>query len=200
MTLSFTPAETHETMDTDLKLSPDEFTQEFLDLSSGLKHHALRLTKNDTDAEDLLSDTYMQALQNLNKFKAGSNLKAWLFTIMRNIFINNCRRAGLAQKVYDSPHLQQDIMPRHPSTKDPNSFTADDFQDEVLEALQGVSSKLIPPFMLVHMADYSYQEAATELGIPPGTVMSRIHRTRKALKQALSALGDPQLEYGISAK
>lgn len=149
--------------------------------SKVLKPYALKLTKDTMDAEDLMQDTILRALKNTDKFESGSNLKAWLYTIMKNIFINNYRKNARMQTVIDS--TANEFLINNSNTVNNqaiNNFIAEDIN----KALMKISVELRTPF-LMHYKGFKYNEIADKLRLPLGTVKSRIFLARKELTELL---------------
>ncbi len=148
-----------------------------------LKSVAFNLTKNDEEAEDLLQDTAYKAIVNRDKFRAGTNFKAWLFTIMKNTFINNYRRKVRRNTVMDNTDNNFFIN----SSKSIVNNDADSMI--LLEELNGLidtlDDNLREPFRM-HFYGYKYQEIADKTNIPLGTVKSRIFIARNELKKLLA--------------
>jgi RNA polymerase sigma-70 factor (ECF subfamily) len=154
---------------------------------------ALRLTGAPARAEDLVQDTYVRALRFEDKFDPGTNLKAWMFRIMFNLFINQIRREKRGRQIkegHEQPDMVQRMLPDEhlaPTARPEEYFFEKLFSDDVIRAL----SELSPDFkMVVLLADvngFSYKQISDILGIPVGTVMSRLHRGRRALRDKLHA-------------
>lgn len=152
---------------------------------------ALRMTRNNADAEDLLQDTLLRGYRSFNTFEAGTNLRAWLFRILTNLYINRYRakqRRPQETDLGDSPELTlyhgvQRIDPSSQSAEDTlfNLFT----DDEVKAALESLPDTFRLPVLLADVEGFSYKEIADTLEVPIGTVMSRLHRGRKAMYRAL---------------
>lgn len=157
-----------------------------------LRSFAIKLTKSKGESDDLLQETYYRALVNWEKFSDGTNLKAWLLTIMRNIFINNYRRhkngyvtATATEKQYDFS-----LSRRTESNASINTFISDDLE----KALKGVSKDFTTPFLLYHQG-FHYQEIAEMMELPLGTVKSRIFFARRELKERLAEMGIHNSSY-----
>jgi RNA polymerase sigma-70 factor (ECF subfamily) len=147
-----------------------------------LRPVAYNLTKNMTAAEDLLQDTFYRALVNLDKFTKGTSMQAWLFTIMRNIFINDYRRAKKRLVVTDESPEQHVINNTKATVRNAveRSFAAED----IYKAVEQVGKDFTEPFMMFYRG-FHYQEIAEHLDIPVGTVKSRIFFARKELQSKL---------------
>ena len=160
--------------------------------TDSLYRSALRLTRKPEDAEDLVQETYLRAYRYRRKFQPGTNEKAWLFTIMTNVFRNRLRQRPAREDPLDEPgtdffiydQLRREGMPVH--LMSPEEIVVDrGFGDEVKRALEELPVSMRMVVMLVDVEDFSYKEAAAILGIKIGTVMSRLHRGRRALQKKL---------------
>ena len=146
--------------------------------TSPLKAFAMKLTRNPAAAEDLTQDTMLKAFVNAEKFQTGTNIKAWLYTIMRNIFINNYRRA-MKSGIFNDPTDDQYFI-NSSSLTHRNDGESNLVMKEIEVAMKGLNEKLRVPFMMSYRG-YKYDEIAKELQIPLGTVKVRIHNARKVL-------------------
>ena len=154
-----------------------EFTNQVQEISVSLRPAAMTLTRDADDARDLVQETLLKALLNRDKFKAGTNMKAWLYTIMRNIFINNYRRKSKQQIVLDnSPN---DFLLN--SISIPNAAIASINMKEIQKAIFELPMIFKKPFLLFYEG-FRYYEIADMLHEPLGTIKSRIHFARKLLK------------------
>ena len=182
----------------------DELLQRFeadaLPLLDQLYGAAVRMTRNPADAQDLVQDAYMKAYQAFGSFKEGTNLKAWMYRILTNTYINSYRKAQRSPKRASSDTVEDWQLADAASHSEVGLKSA---EVEALEALpstqlrEALDSLSEEHRMVVLMADVegmSYKEIAEELGVPMGTVMSRLNRARKNLR---SALADVAAEYGI---
>ncbi|WP_026463770.1 sigma-70 family RNA polymerase sigma factor [Adhaeribacter aquaticus] len=160
-----------------------EFTNQVQKLSFSLKPIAMHLTRDLDDAKDLVQETLLKALSNKDKFKAGTNLKAWLYTIMRNSFINNYNKVTKRSSNLDSDDYFLYI-------NDDQSFIAHNgavsnfVLNDINHAIAYLHEDFREPFMM-YFTGYKYLEIADKLQIPIGTVKNRIHIARKELKQLL---------------
>jgi len=159
------------------------FSQEVTNFIPQLKPYAIKLTKNIDDSEDLLQETVFKALSNASKFREGTNLKAWLFTIMKNIFINDYRKKVKRGTIIDTTENQYYI---NSVVTDVNRGEARIVRDNILMAIRKLSIEYRVPFML-HYKGFKYHEIADKMNLPLGTVKSRIFFARKELKEVLSA-------------
>lgn len=161
----------------------ESFTSRLLGLQSNLLNFAYQLTSNREAAQDLLQDTTLKALDNEDKYVDNVNFKGWIFTIMRNIFINNyrqnVRQATVVDKTEDLYHLN--IYQDSGLTTPEGSYAV----KEISKALNSFSEEYRVPFNM-YVAGYKYHEIAEKLGLPLGTVKSRIFFARKRLRSELA--------------
>lgn len=146
-----------------------------------LKPHAMRLTRDINDAEDLIQETIVRALTNEDKFQEGTNIRAWLFTIMKNIFINDYRKKSKRNTVIDTT---DNLYYLNASTTISNAGERTFVMNDIRNALMKISNELRVPFMM-HYKGYKYHEIAEQLNLPLGTVKSRIFFARKELSTIL---------------
>jgi RNA polymerase sigma-70 factor (ECF subfamily) len=150
---------------------------------------ALRLTKNEAEAEDLVQDAYLRAYVFFDRFQPGTNLRAWLFKIMTNLFINKYRRKATENRILaDEDHRLSMLSPGLVEyCKDPEAAFFDGlFGDDVKRALDDVNEDFRMVVLLADLHDFSYKEIAEILDCPVGTVMSRLFRGRRALQARLA--------------
>lgn len=169
--------------------------REFEDLTiqhmEALYAAAVRLTRNPKDAEDLVQDTYLKAFRFFDKFERGTNIKAWLFKIQTNTFINRYRRKLKERAVAEAP-VEDILADRFVSAEqmralqDPErDFFNQLLSDEILEALEQVPVDFRMAVILADIEGFSYKEIAGIIECPVGTVMSRLFRGRRALQKLL---------------
>ncbi len=161
-------------------MSTIEFKGQLDSLSSILLSFAYNLTKNGEDAKDLFQETAYRALNNRDKFQPGTNFKAWMFTIMKNIFINNYRKKVKSNTVLD--HSDNQFYINSFSHSDANAAEGSIMMKEINAMISTLDDSIRIPF-LMHYDGFKYQEIADELGLPLGTVKSRIFFARKELKE-----------------
>ena len=161
-----------------------EFDNNFNKMASVLNSFAYNLTKNTEEAKDLFQETAFRAMTNREKFNPGTNFKAWLFTIMKNIFINNYRKKMKANTIIDSTENLYYI--NSGSNTIANSGENNILMKELQAMITGLEDGIRIPFMM-HYEGYKYQEIAEELDLPLGTIKSRIFFARKALKTSIQA-------------
>lgn len=160
-------------------MSSLEFNDRLNQMATLLQSFAYSLTKNMEDARDLHQETAFRALTNREKFRPGTNLKAWLFTIMKNIFINNYRKKVKANTIMDSTDNQYYINSGKNAIG--NKAESSIMMRELTQMIDKLDESIRIPF-LMHYKGYKYQEIADHLGLPLGTVKSRIFFARKDLK------------------
>jgi RNA polymerase sigma-70 factor (ECF subfamily) len=153
----------------------------------GLYSYALVLTRNRSEAEDLVQETYVRALGAMGRLRADSNVKSWLFTILRNTWFNQLRQQRTAKLVaLDGEENAMDITE---TAKDPYAFYVGKMEHEqVRQAIQQLPVDFREIILLREFEELSYQEIATILDCPAGTVMSRLARARASLRKLLSAV------------
>jgi RNA polymerase sigma-70 factor (ECF subfamily) len=161
-----------------------EFNSKLGGLTSILHSFAYNLTKNVEDAKDLYQETAFRALFNRDKFQPDTNFKAWMFTIMKNIFINNYRKKVKANTILDTTDNQFFINSGNHSTS--NAAEGGIMLKELNAMVDSLEENIKVPF-LMHFDGFKYQEIAEELDLPLGTVKSRIFFARKALKDKILA-------------
>jgi RNA polymerase sigma-70 factor (ECF subfamily) len=168
-----------------------EFEAQALPHLRSLRGMALRLTRNERDAEDLVQDTYLRAFRFFHRFEPGTNIRAWLFRILKNQFLNKIQqeRGEAADVDLDSLLMaggaQESAFPhtpaRNPEQEVMDSVTA----SEVEDALTSLPAEYRGVVMLALVDEMSYRDISKALRIPMGTVMSRLHRGRKLLQSQL---------------
>lgn len=159
-----------------------EFNHKLSGLTNLLHSFAYNLTKNSEDAKDLYQETTYRALFNRDKFQPGTNFKAWIFTIMKNIFINNYRKKIKANTILDTTDNQYYLNSGSHATS--NAAEGNIMLKELNIMVEALDDSIRIPF-LMHFEGYKYQEIADELELPLGTVKSRIFFARKELKDKI---------------
>jgi RNA polymerase sigma-70 factor (ECF subfamily) len=168
----------------------DAFAAEVLGLLEPLFATALRLTRNRADAEDLVQDTYVKAFRFADRFERGTNLKAWLYTILHNTWRNRRRDAARHTVEVDSERVEQAAaLPDGPAAQDtPEHILLRATLDSDLQAaLDELPEAFREAIWLRDVEEFSYAEIAGMMNVPIGTVMSRISRGRRQLFERLSA-------------
>jgi RNA polymerase sigma-70 factor (ECF subfamily) len=185
----------HPSAVADLATEPQDglrsrFEKEALPLLPGMYSTAFGFTRNTADAEDLVQETFLRAFRSFDRFDRGSNLKGWLYTIMRNAYINSYRKKQREPETVqgidvDDWYLYTKLADggRTPSAE---TTVLEDLPDEdVRRALMSLPEASRTVVLLADVEGFSYAEIAEILSIPVGTVMSRLHRSRKALEKRL---------------
>ena len=163
-------------------MSTAEFTLLLTENANFLKPFAINLTKDQEAAKDLFQETLYRALSNKDKYNVGTNIKAWLYTIMRNIFINDYRKRAKQSVILDnSPN---DFLIDQTRTKVLNDGVTNLNLREVKQLIYDLPDLFRTPFNL-YFEGYKYNEIADALNEPLGTIKSRIHFARKILKQKI---------------
>ena len=168
-----------------------EFTTEAMQYAQSLYSTALRMTRNQSDAEDLVQETYLKAFRSYGSFETGTNLKAWLFRILTNTFINTYRAKQRRPQESDLGSVEDLFLyKRLPSLAGLSESAEEQLLDlfpaaEVREAIENLPETFLLPMLLNDVEGFSYKEVAEILDIPIGTVMSRLHRGRKTMHEAL---------------
>jgi RNA polymerase sigma-70 factor (ECF subfamily) len=174
-------------------IAQEQFTADAMQFAPQLFSTALRMTRNRSDAEDLVQETYIKGWRSFRTFQEGTNLRAWLFRIMTNTYINKynaAKRKGTEVELDDVEELflykrlgsiDQSKLSSSAEDQMLNLFT----DDEVKNALESLPEDFRIPVLLSDVDGFSYKEIAEMLEIPMGTVMSRLHRGRKAMQKML---------------
>lgn len=164
-------------------MTASEFSNQLVKMENKLSHFALSLTANKDDGKDLLQDTYLKALTNIEKFQESTNLYAWTHTIMRNTFINNYRKNVRQNTTFDNTKDSSLFN----QTKDMFNAEPDSIlrEKEITSAIDRLDKEFKDPFKMC-IQGYKYKEIAEVLGVTIGTIKSRIFFTRKKLGRVLS--------------
>lgn len=165
-------------------MSAKEFYHYIDDITTPLESFALSLTKDMEDSRDLFQETVFKALKNKEKFRIGTNFKAWIMTLMRNTFINNYRRKKRSQTT--SAPTDSYIFATADSVES-NHGESNLAMQELMKLMDSIDEKLRTPFWMYYQG-MSYQEIADQLGSPLGTVKSRIFFARKELQAKINHL------------
>ena len=159
-----------------------DFTQGILAIQPDLHRFAYQLTADRESANDLVQDCLLQALDNQEKFTYSKNLKGWMYTLMRNIFVNNYRRTVREMNLIDDSYSinQQHLI--EDEDADRFEFTYD--MKQLYRVIHSIPEEMKVPFQMF-VAGFKYREIAEKLGLPMGTVKSRLFFIRKRLKEEL---------------
>ena len=163
-------------------MSTVDFYSKIDHITGSLNSFAYKLTKSTDDAQDLFQETAFRAISNKEKFRPGTNFKAWMFTIMKNIFINNYRKKVKANTIIDS--TENLFYLNSGKNVIYNKAGSNMVMSELNRMVDELDITIRKPF-LMHFEGFKYQEIADELELPLGTVKSRIFFARKALKAAV---------------
>jgi len=169
------------------------FTEQAMDLMPSLYSAALRMTRNPSDAEDLVQETYLKAYRGFGSFEQGTNLKAWLYRILTNTYINAYRAKQRRPDESDLDEVEDLYLYRRLGGLEAartGRSAEDDLMDlfaeaEVKEAVEALPDNFRMAVLLADVEGFSYKEIAEIMDIPIGTVMSRLHRGRKLLEKLL---------------
>ncbi len=164
-------------------MSTIEFYSKFDKLNILLNSFAYNLTKNLEDSKDLFQETAYRALTNRDKFRPGTNFKAWVFTIMKNIFINDYRKKSKSNTIIDN--TENLFYLNSGSAIIGNRAESDIMMQELLQMVEDLDESLRTPFVM-HYEGFKYQEIADKVDLPLGTVKSRIFFARKELKDKIN--------------
>ena len=164
-------------------MSTVEFNQMLVNNAEFLKPFAITLTRDQEAAKDLFQETLYRALANRDKYNVGTNIKAWLYTIMRNIFINNYRRKVKQNTIFDS--TPNDFLLNQNQAVVANAAEVNLRLKDIQEAIHNLPAIFKNPFLL-YFDGFKYHEIAEMLGEPLGTIKSRIHFARKLLKTQIN--------------
>lgn len=169
-----------------------EFTKVVSSEAGSLRHYAYQLTRNLEDAQDLVQETMLKALSCKNRFQEGTNLKGWLYTIMKNSFINNYRRLMKRNTFLDNTDDTYFIetVSSASANKGEDRFIMKDIE----AAIESLSADLQKTFTM-HFSGFKYHEIAELLQIPIGTVKTRIFVARRIMRHQLKSYGE---DYGLS--
>jgi len=185
-------------MTVDLEQRRREFEALALEHMCALYNTALKLTRNELDAEDLVQETYLKAFRFFDKFQRGTNFKAWIFKILMNSFINKYRKDSRAPQRVEFDKVEYFL--EHDASEEPTKFRgtydeslySDLFDDVIQEALDRLPEDFRTVVLLSDIEGFSYKEIAQIVGCPLGTVMSRLSRGRHLLRRQLAGYAREQ--------
>jgi len=178
-----------------------KFETDAMQYAPQLYSAALRMTRNPADAEDVVQETFLKAYRAYDSYTEGTNLKAWLYRILTNTYINKYRKKQRRPAEVELGELQDLYLYKRlgessGATQSAEADMLDAFVDtDVIEALESLPETFRLPVLLADVDGFSYKEIAEMLDVPIGTVMSRLHRGRKALQKKL---WDVAQEHGIT--
>jgi len=166
-----------------------DFEREAVPHMDVLYNYALRMTGNEDDASDLLQETYLKAYRFWDKYEKGTNIRAWLFRIMKNSYINRYRKESKEPDTVDYDEVKNFYNTIRHESVDPNDLQERLFgnllEDDVAEALESLPEDLKTVVILCDIEGFTYEEIAEFVECPIGTVRSRLHRGRKMLQAKL---------------
>ena len=164
----------------------DKLTSKIVGMESELRHFALKLTADQDSANDLVQDCILKALDNKEKFVHAQNFKGWMYTIMRNLFINNYRRVTREMSMMDDSYSigRQNLL----EVEDGERFEYAYDLKELHKVINAVPESMRKPF-LMYVAGFKYNEIAEKMGLPIGTIKSRLFFVRKRLQRELKEFG-----------
>ena len=164
----------------------DKLTSKIVGMESELRHFALKLTDDQDSANDLVQDCMLKALDNKEKFVHAQNFKGWMYTIMRNLFINNYRRVTREMSMMDDSYSigRQNLL----EVEDGERFEYAYDLKELHKVINAVPESMRKPF-LMYVAGFKYNEIAEKMGLPIGTIKSRLFFVRKRLQKELKEFG-----------
>jgi RNA polymerase sigma-70 factor, ECF subfamily len=179
-----------------------QFADVAMEYMPSLYTAAMRMTRNSADAEDLVQETYLKAYRAYGRFEEGTNLKAWLYKILTNTFINSYRARQRRPEESDIDDVEELYLYHRlgglEAARGGQSAEDEVFShitdDEVKEAIESLPESFRLAVLLADIEGFSYKEIAEITDVPVGTVMSRLHRGRRALQKALASYG---LEQGL---
>lgn len=182
-----------------------DFAKQAMQYAPQLYSAALRMTRNPADAEDLVQDTFVRAYRGFGTFTEGTNLRAWLFRILTNTYINTYRAKQRRVQESELGEIEDLYLYKRIRDVDVASRSAEDTlfdlfpDDEVKAALEALPETFRIPVLLADVEQFAYKEIAEMLDIPIGTVMSRLHRGRKAMQKALVGFAQERGLFGREA-
>ncbi|WP_291581088.1 RNA polymerase sigma factor [Bacteroides sp.] len=164
----------------------DKLTSKIVGMESELRHFALKLTADQDSANDLVQDCMLKALDNKEKFVHAQNFKGWMYTIMRNLFINNYRRVTREMSMMDDSYSigRQNML----EVEDGERFEYAYDLKELHKVINAVPDSMRKPF-LMYVSGFKYNEIAEKMGLPIGTIKSRLFFVRKRLQRELKEFG-----------
>lgn len=179
-----------------------DFEKEAMPHMPLLRNYAIKITGDEDNADDLLQETYMRAFRFFNKFEKGTNCKAWLFRIMKNLFINSYRKNQKTPNQVDYSEIEnfyENIKSDRLDSSDLQEITFNNLlDDEVTNALNSLQDDFKTVIILCDIEGLSYEEIADFVQCPVGTVRSRLHRGRKLLQQKLKKYAEKK-GYDVEA-
>lgn len=177
------------------ELKAERFKETAVKHINSLYSFALYMAKNESDAQDLVQDTYLRAYRFFDKFQEGTNCKAWLIKILRNTFINSLRRNNRYPNMVRLSEMEDQGLELASNPEYDDEISGELFDDDVTAAVESLPDSYRFVVMLADVEGLSYKEIADLIGCPIGTVMSRLCRGRRLLKRKLRNYA---LQYGYA--
>ncbi len=160
-----------------------EFEEKLSETMDALYNTAVYMTRNRDDAEDLVQDASLKAYRNFHRFKEGTNFRAWIMTVLRNTYINQYRKK---QKEPREVEFREEVTEKFAELPESPDLSRENFSEGIAETVDNLPEKLRTPVVLFYSEGFSYKEIAGIMGVPVGTVMSRLYNARQILKRQLS--------------
>jgi RNA polymerase sigma-70 factor (ECF subfamily) len=185
-----------------------DFERDAMQFAPQLFSAALRMTRNPADAEDVVQETFLKAYRAYGSFEAGTNLKAWLYRILTNTYINRYRKAQRRPAEVDLDEVEDLYLYRRigsaqsdDAARSAEAEVLDQFAEtDVINAIEALPEHFRMPVLLADVEGFAYKEIADILDVPIGTVMSRLHRGRKTLQKALWEFAEEQGLVGTKSE
>ena len=182
-------------LEIEVKSKDERFEETALVHMDSIYRSALYMTKNETDAQDLVQDAYLRAYKFFDSFEEGTNCRAWLLKILRNTFINSIRRGKRQLQVVSLSEMSEHGLELSSDSNPEDGVFGDLFNDEIAAAISKLPVEYRSAILLADVERLPYREIADIIDCPIGTVMSRLHRGRKLLRENLE---DYARQYGYA--
>lgn len=185
-----------------MKLRPrnddSQVSIDFSEYLDALYSYAVVLSRNRTEAEDLVQETCLRALRAMDRLRPDSNLKSWLFTILRNIWLNQLRQSRTVPEAFDGDVAEDQANKPAGTPRDPYTIYVSKIErEQVRDAIEQLPLEFREIILLREYEELSYEEIATLLGCPVGTVMSRLARARSKLRDLLLAVSPSERKSAV---
>ncbi|HEY2456741.1 MAG TPA: sigma-70 family RNA polymerase sigma factor [Candidatus Acidoferrum sp.] len=181
--------------------NPSQLTIDFSEYLDGLYSYAVVLSRNRTEAQDLVQETCLRALRAMERLRPDSNIKSWLFTILRNIWLNQLRQSRTAPETFQGDDGEDHAHESADTAKDPYAVYVSNIErEQVRHAIQQLPVEFREIILLREYEELSYEEIASLLDCPLGTVMSRLARARSRLRDLLMVASPSQGKTAVDGK